>query len=155
MSRTDARTLLALLAALVAAMLLVAFVPHTPSKAGSVELPAPSIEFSADGEARMSTEEGAVIRYTLDGSMPSATSPVFEEPLVPQVENSVDHLINAQPTSIQWRHPMGDFPRGVSVRVAVTTTSGRVGSSAACAAGDRATSRDADSSDRRRTGKDI
>src|SRR5215207_2087805 len=112
MSRTDARSLFVLLAAIVVAAVLASFAPHTRSKAASTDLAAPSIDFGAEGEVRISAEEGAAIRYTLDGSMPSTTSPVFKGAFVPQDKGSVDHLINAQPTSIQWRHPMGRFTEG-------------------------------------------
>ncbi|UNK70669.1 discoidin domain-containing protein [Microbacterium sp. H1-D42] len=82
-----------------AAVVAAAALPMTAAQAAD-ELAAPT--FSQDGgrytestTVELAAPEGAQIRYTLDGSMPTAESPLYEKPLV------VDETTNIAATSVK------------------------------------------------------
>ncbi len=130
MGRAELRALFVLLLALVAALLLSAFLPGRSVNGFEPRLKAPEIahEIVSPGQVAFTLfgAEGKEIRYTLDGSEPVSGSPRYYTPFVvdPEVYASRSLMI---PTSVQWRRPIGDFPAGVSLRARAFDAQGRPG----------------------------
>lgn len=117
MFRGPFRSLLGLLLATVVAVLLTALLPGGRKLSWSdPTLPVPRLEFDADGALRHGSTDGAEFRYTTDGSLPTVHDP--ELPQAAHLEAGQAHRLLHTPTSVQWRHPWGDLPKGLSVRVA-------------------------------------
>jgi hypothetical protein len=130
MRRDDIRSLIGLLLACGAAFLLTASLPSGFTPRSSIHLAAPVIDLHvvAPGQClvTLKAEGGADIRYTLDGSAPNGRSELYSGPFVPNTEVQTARLI-ATPTSVQWRHPVGNFPSGIVVRARAFDDQGRPG----------------------------
>ncbi len=130
MRRDDLRSLIGLLLACGAALLLTASLPNKSTRGRNVKLAAPVIGFDVVAPEQclvtLNSEDGAEIRYTLDGSEPDHRSALYSGPFVPITEVQTARLI-ATPTSVQWRHPIGSFPSGAVVRARAFDEQGRPG----------------------------
>ncbi len=128
MRRDDLRSLIGLLLACAAALLVTAALPR-PAKRGNAAqrgLPQVHIERTALGQVTMNAKDGSDIRYTLDGSAPDAFSERYTGPFTPDSRRYTARLI-ATPTSVQWRHPVGHFPSTAVVRARCFDEAGNAG----------------------------
>lgn len=130
MRRDDLRSLTGLLLACGAAFLLTASLPNGITHGRNAQLSAPVIGLqcveSEQYLVTLETENGAEIRYTLDGSEPNGRSELYTGPFIPNTEVQAARVI-ATPTSVQWRHPIGSFPSGIVVRACAFDEQGRPG----------------------------
>lgn len=128
MRRDEIRSLLGLLLAFGAVFLFTAALPRPAngSKAAQLRLPPVAIEGTVRGEVKLSANDGRDIRYTLDGSEPDAYSERYSVPFKPDTRRYTAHLV-ATPTSVQWRHPVGDFPSTAVVRACCFDAAGNAG----------------------------
>ncbi|MBS1581537.1 MAG: CotH kinase family protein [Bacteroidetes bacterium] len=126
MQRGDLRSASVLAALVGLAVLLTAALPRSKAHSGRCDLEAPSIARDAEGRVRIEGPAGSTIHYTLDGTSPDAGSPVYAGPFVPEGSHAIERLIHT-PTSVQWRHPIGDFPEALTVRACAVDAHGRSG----------------------------
>ncbi len=126
MQRGDLRSLIGLAVAVGAAMFLGASLSHPHIRKGRADIPAPVISFDDGGRVTITGTNDAELHYTLDGSSPTARSPRYEKPFVPDGQRAAIEL-TVIPTSVQWRHPLGDEPTGVVVRACGVDAHGRAG----------------------------
>lgn len=130
MRRVDLRSLIGLLLACGAAFLLTSLLPSGSTHGRNTRLAAPVIELRVVAPEQclvtLRSEDGARIRYTLDGSEPDDRSEPYTDPFIPNTGVRTAGLI-ATPTSVQWRHPIGSFPSGIVVRARAFDAQGRPG----------------------------
>ncbi|MBL7965288.1 MAG: CotH kinase family protein [Flavobacteriales bacterium] len=126
----DIRALALPLVALLAALLLAAMVPRpTQASLRDPELPVP--ELTVDGHVahrlKVYVPPGFTVHYTLDGSLPDARSPQANGHIAAEPDPRRTSRLLRQPSSIQWRHPVGDFPSGTVVRACACDREGLCG----------------------------
>lgn len=125
--RSEAPVPLGLLGATAAAFLLAAAIPAERVTPGHSQALAPKVLFNADGSfAFQPTGEGAM-RFTTDGSLPTLRSRRTQGTAINGIDDRATERLIATPTSVQWRHPIGEFPRASLVRAAHVDDHGRVG----------------------------
>lgn len=73
----------------------------------------PSLTMS---DGRIQVPDGYTVRYTLDGSLPDERASVYTGGEVPHADARTALVALVVPTSIQWRHPVGEFPALTVVR---------------------------------------
>ena len=128
MRRDDLRSLIGLLLACGAVFLFTAALPRPAKRSNATDLRLPSvgIESATSGQVMLTAKQDPEIRYTLDGSEPDAFSQLYTAPFTPDTRRYAARLI-ATPTSVQWRHPMGDFPCTAMVRARCFDEAGNAG----------------------------
>ena len=122
----DLRSLLGLLVATGAAFAFVRAWPQPHAKKKSADFAAPIITMDRNGNVSITADDGTSIHYTTDGSMPTAVSAAYVAPFKMEDGTRVAHLITT-PSSVQWRHPVGDFPQAFSIRACCIDDHGRAG----------------------------
>ncbi len=130
MAPSQFRSLSGLLVALTAALLLAAALPPDKyhSRGGRSDAPVikPGSTSSGEVELRMDVPPGTRVRYTLDGTDPGPFSTLYEGPFTLDGHTHADRLV-VVPTSLQWRHPVGDLPHGVLVKARCSWSDGSAG----------------------------
>ena len=126
MRRDDLRSLIGLALACWTVVVLSAAWPRPIAMEVRAGISAPEIVFDQSGGVQFISPPDARVRYTVDGSVPSASSFAGDGSFQAPSTKSMDALL-AIPTSVQWRHPVGGFPQGMVVRACVVDESGRAG----------------------------
>jgi hypothetical protein len=124
MARSDLQSLLVLALALVLSVMVAGSMPHGKIRKRGAELPAPRISITPQGQVSISAP--GEVRYTLDGSLPTISSPRYHGPFTPDTRLTTARSV-AIPTSVQWRHPAGTQPHGSVIRAGVIDGKGHVG----------------------------
>jgi CotH kinase protein len=97
--------------------------PHVPTLRNAHALK-PQINW-LDGVWDVKVPPHTSVRYTVDGSWPTATSPVFPAVLGATAPGAA-RLVHT-PTSPQWRPPVGEFPQLAVLSACVQTAMGTLG----------------------------
>lgn len=124
MRRGDLRPIGVLALAIAGTALLTAALPHAEARGGRAHLPAPHIDRGADGT--ISIAGTGAVHYTLNGNAPTAADALYTGPFDADAQRTAERLVHT-PTSVQWRHPIGDFPTAVTVRACALDAQGRPG----------------------------
>jgi hypothetical protein len=97
-----------------------------PDLKPDAQLPAPQCSapggfYSEAFTISLNTSASAKIYYTLDGSMPSLRSAIYEKPIIIQDRTNEPSLYAGIPTSARWMPPLGDVFKGTVLRAIVVS----------------------------------